>query len=67
MSIWLDPSNLQNPAQRRYLGLPDDGRGVVVRHVIEAGPAGKVLKQGDVLLSIDDHAIASDWLCRTRR
>src|SRR6266853_1305854 len=47
-------------AQRRYFGLPDDGRGVVVRTVIEAGPAGKVLKEGDVLLSIDDHAIASD-------
>jgi hypothetical protein len=33
---------------------------VIVDTVIEAGPAGKVLKQGDVLLSIDDHAIASD-------
>src|SRR5712672_3782212 len=53
-------SKLQNPAQRRFLGLPDDGRGVIVDTVIEAGPAGKVLKQGDVLLSIDDHAIASD-------
>src|SRR6266487_1760839 len=60
VDLGLTPGNLQNPAQRRYFGLPDDGRGVVVRTVIEAGPAGKVLKQGDVLLSIDDHAIASD-------
>src|SRR5438270_6713366 len=51
---------LQNPAQRRYLGLEDDGRGVVVNTVIEAGSAGKVLKQGDVLRSIDDHPIGSD-------
>src|SRR5881227_3419445 len=51
---------LQNPAQRHFLGLKDDDRGVLIRTVIEAGPAGKVLKEGDVLLSIDDHAIASD-------
>src|SRR5437763_2505863 len=60
VDLGLTPGNLQNPAQRRYFGLPDDGRGVAVRTVIEAGPAGKVLKEGDVLLSIDDHAIASD-------
>src|SRR5437764_5710295 len=63
VDLGLTPGNLQNPAQRRYFGLPDDGRGVVVRTVIEAGPAGKVLKEGDVLLSIDDHAIASDGFC----
>ena len=60
VDLGLTYTKLQNPAQRRYLGLPDDGRGVIVDTVIEAGPAGKVLKQGDVLLSIDDHAIASD-------
>src|SRR5206468_2047710 len=48
VDLGLTPGNLQNPAQRRYFGLPDDGRGVVVRTVIEAGPAGKVLKEGDV-------------------
>src|ERR1044072_7273153 len=60
VDLGLTYSKLQNPAQRRYLGIPDDGRGVIVDTVIEAGPAGKALKQGDVLLSIDDHAIASD-------
>src|SRR5881394_1818671 len=39
VDLGLTPGNLQNPAQRRYFGLPDDGRGVVVRTVIEAGPA----------------------------
>jgi S1-C subfamily serine protease len=53
-------SKLQNPAYRRYLGLPDDDRGVVVNTVIAAGSCGKALRQGDVLLSIDDHPIASD-------
>src|SRR5437667_1446003 len=60
VDLGLNTTKLQNPSQRRYLGLPDDGRGVIVGTVIEAGPAGKLLKQGDVLLSIDDHAIASD-------
>ena len=60
VDLGLTYTKLQNPSQRHYLGLPDDGRGVIVDTVIEAGPAGKVLKQGDVLLSIDDHAIASD-------
>src|SRR5205807_4547251 len=60
VDLGLTYSKLQNPAQRRYLGLQDDGRGVVVNTVIEAGSAGKLLKQGDVLLSIDDHFIGSD-------
>src|SRR5205814_10232001 len=45
---------------RRYFGLKEDGRGVLVSTVVAAGPCAKVLKEGDVLLSIDDHAIASD-------
>lgn len=53
-------SKLQNPAQRHYLGLKDDDRGVLVGTVIEAGPCGKVLQTGDVLLAIDGHPIASD-------
>src|SRR5256714_3352197 len=60
VDLGLTYSKLQNPAQRRYLGLEDDGRGVVVNTVVEAGSTGKVLKQGDVLLSIDDHPIGSD-------
>ncbi|MEP6777394.1 MAG: trypsin-like peptidase domain-containing protein [Chthoniobacterales bacterium] len=51
---------LQNPAQRRFLGLNDDDRGVLVWTVLAAGAAAKSLQGGDVLLSIDDHAIASD-------
>ena len=53
-------SKLQNEAQRRYLGLQDDGRGVLVNTVTEAGPAGKFVQSGDVLLAIDDHPVSSD-------
>jgi len=53
-------AKLQNPAQRKYLGLKDDDRGVLVSSVVAAGPSDGVLKSGDVLLSIDGHPIASD-------
>src|SRR6478609_5173457 len=55
-------SKLQNPAQRRFLGLEDDDRGVLVNTVIAASSSAKVLKSGDVLLAIDDHPISSDSL-----
>src|SRR3982751_5886132 len=53
-------TKLQNPAQRRFLGLTDDDRGVLVSSVVAAGPSDGVLKSGDVLLSIEGHPIASD-------
>ena len=53
-------AKLQNPAQRKFLGLKDDDRGVLVSSVVAAGPSGGILYPGDVLLAIDDHPIASD-------
>src|SRR5881394_1425223 len=60
VDLGLTPGNLQNPAQRRYFGLPDDDRGVLVSSVIPGGPSDGILRSGDVLLSIDGHPIASD-------
>src|SRR5437879_9185126 len=34
-------SKLQNPAQRKFLGLKEDGRGVLVGTVVAAGPCSK--------------------------
>ena len=53
-------AKLQNPAQRKFLGLKDDGRGVLVSTAVAAGPSADMLRPGDVLLAIDDHPIASD-------
>lgn len=53
-------AKLQNPAQRQFLGLKEDDRGVLVGTVIAAGPSARSLRSGDVLMSIDDHPIASD-------
>ncbi len=52
--------NILNPAQRRALGLPNDGVGVMIAEADAAGSAGGMLKTKDVLLSIDGHPIASD-------
>jgi S1-C subfamily serine protease len=53
-------AKLQNPAQRRFLGLKDDDHGVLVSSVVGAGPSDGILYPGDVLLAIDGHPIASD-------
>ena len=60
MDLSVTTFNLQNPAMRRALGLADDDTGVFVSSVASAGCSAGVLKTGDVLLSIDGHAIASD-------
>src|SRR6266576_2757655 len=53
-------AKLQNPAQRKFLGLKDDDRGVLVSSVVAAGPSDGILHPGDVLLAVDGHPIASD-------
>ena len=60
VDLGISYSKLQNPAQRRYLGLRDDDRGVLVNSVIAAASSANALQPGDVLLAIDDHPIASD-------
>ncbi len=60
VDLGLSYFRLQNPAQRRYLGLKDDGRGVLVGTVVSASSAAKSVKSGDVLVAIDDHPIGAD-------
>jgi S1-C subfamily serine protease len=51
---------LLNPAQRRALGLEENGQGVMVSSVSSEGSCAGKLQRGDVLLSIDNHPIAID-------
>jgi hypothetical protein len=60
MDLSISTFDLQNPAMRRALGLQDNDQGIMVGAVAAAGSSFGVLKTGDVLLSIDGHAIASD-------
>ena len=51
--------HLTNPAMRRALGLPDDGRGVLVTNVVATGSCDGHLKPGDILMAIDGLEIDS--------
>jgi S1-C subfamily serine protease len=44
---------LHNPAMRKALGLPPNGKGVLITNVSPTGSADGVLKPGDVLVSLD--------------
>ncbi len=51
---------LLNPAQRRALGLKDDGVGVLVGAVSSDGACDGILKPGDVILAIDGVPVEND-------
>src|SRR4051812_2193147 len=53
-------TKLLNPAQRHYLGLKNDDRGVLIPTVVSAGPCADKVHPGDVLVAIDGHPVASD-------
>ncbi|HBG28160.1 MAG: hypothetical protein A2Y10_19460 [Planctomycetes bacterium GWF2_41_51] len=53
-----ETSNLLEPAMRKYLKLPENiNHGVYVSDVYTIGTGSDVLKQGDVLLTIDGYTI----------
>jgi S1-C subfamily serine protease len=52
--------NIQNPAQRKALNLPNDGIGVMVASADSAGSAGGILKTGDIIVAMDGFPVASD-------
>ena len=50
---------LLNPAMRKALGLPNDGKGVLVSNVIPTSSSDGVLKSGDILVSLDGKPVDS--------
>ncbi|MBE7498264.1 MAG: trypsin-like peptidase domain-containing protein [Verrucomicrobiaceae bacterium] len=55
---------VENPAQRKALGLETDGIGVMVGDVEPAGSVGDLLKPGDVILAIDGNPVLNNGLVR---
>jgi S1-C subfamily serine protease len=55
---------VENSAQKKALHLGDDGIGVMVADVEPAGSVGKILKRGDVLLSMDGNPVLNNGLIR---
>lgn len=50
---------LHNPAMRKALGLPDDGKGVLVTNVVPTSACDGIIQPGDVLTSMDGLAVDS--------
>jgi len=50
---------LFNPAMRKALGLPDDGKGVLITNVIPTSSSASILKPGDILISLDGKPVDS--------
>jgi S1-C subfamily serine protease len=55
---------VENSAQKKALGIAEDGLGVMVAEVEPAGSAGGTLERGDVLLSLDDNPVLNNGLIR---
>jgi S1-C subfamily serine protease len=60
VDLAITPFRLQNPAERRALGLKDEDTGVMVGEVVPEGTCDGFLKVGDVILALDDRRVASD-------
>lgn len=52
--------NIQNPAQRKALKLPNNQLGVMVASADSAGSCGGVLQTGDIIVALDGFPVASD-------
>lgn len=50
---------LFNPAMRKALGLPNDGKGVLITNVIATSSCDGILKPGDILMSLDGKTVDS--------
>ncbi len=50
---------LFNPAMRKALGLPDDGKGVLVTNVIPTSSSDGFLKHGDIVMALDGNPVDS--------
>ena len=60
MDLSITTFPLLNPAQRKSLALEEEGVGVLVGKVVSGGACDGALKPGDVILSMDGHAVQSD-------
>ena len=62
VDLSLSEFQIQNPAQLKALGLPNNGIGVIVSDVDSGGSSGGKILPGDVLLAIDGNPIFNNGL-----
>lgn len=59
-SLGLIYQKMENPGMKRRYGISEAQTGVLVRHILPESPAERLIREGDVIQSIDGHAIADD-------
>ncbi len=57
--LGITPFALHNPAMRKALGLPHNGRGVLVQDVSKSSSADGVVQPGDILMTLEGSAVDS--------
>ena len=62
VNLGADLFPIMNPAMRKSLGLPDDERGVMVGTVVKGGSSDGILKEGDVVLKINNYDVDSSGM-----
>jgi hypothetical protein len=50
---------LHNPAMRKALGLPNDGKGVLITNVVPTGSSDGILQPGDIIIAMDGKPVDS--------
>jgi S1-C subfamily serine protease len=53
---------LFNPAMRKALGLPNDGKGVLITNIVPTSSSDGILKPGDILMALDGKPVDSAGL-----
>lgn len=51
---------LHNPAMRKALALPNDGKGVLITNIVPSSSVDGIMKGGDILLALDGNPVDSD-------
>lgn len=65
--LGIGTQKLENPAMRRYYGLDDNISGKLIDKIVYNSSMKKVLKEGDILTTIDGHNIENDGTIAFRK
>jgi S1-C subfamily serine protease len=58
---------MENPDMKAKHRVPDSKTGVLITHIFHSSPAKGILKEGDIILSIDGHKVSDDGTVEFRK
>ncbi|MFH0879642.1 MAG: serine protease, partial [Lentisphaerota bacterium] len=59
-SLGVVMQNMESPTLKKKYRMPEDKTGMLIVYVVPGSPADGFLKQGDVIMSVEEHPIADD-------